>query len=180
MSSVIGIVENDRLVMGCDSIYVGNVVDNTTSDKLFRRGPLFIGCTFSPRVRQLIAYEVELPEVIEPDGNLEKTLMLGVVKPIHACMKANDIDERKDGVATQEGHMLIGIHNRLFVVQYDWRVIEPRCKYWAVGSHDGIAMGVLHATRNGEIPAERRIEMALEAQEAHSIYIRPPFVICPY
>lgn len=179
MSSVVGVVDNGRLVMGCDSIYVGGgASDNTTSNKLTRRGDFLIGCTFSPRARQVLAYEVALPDTLDGD-DLEAALVKQFVKPVRVAMKDAGLDEKKEGSEQQTGHILVGIHNRLFVVEYDWRVIEPRCGYWAVGSDNGLAMGALHATR-GMHSLYRRVEIALQAGAAHSVYIRPPFVIEEY
>jgi len=87
-----------------------------------------------------------------------------------------------------ETDLLIGVRNRLFVLQDDWSWIEPApvqrknkrkhdsLSFYAIGSGGSVAFGALAAAAGSELTMLQRAEEALTISSTYCANVRPPFV----
>jgi hypothetical protein len=90
----------------------------------------------------------------------------------------------KDDNRDYGGLFLMGVYGRLFRVDYDFQVSERLGEYVAIGSGESQAEGSLFtsglicdADAGVMIGPVDRINMALHAAQAHTAYVREPWVI---
>ena len=174
MTTVIGIVEDDKVWMGADSIATdGNTRYIVKKPKIFKKGDMLIGNTTSFRMGQILQYLVELPEHNDGVSNEEYI----IAKCIPAIMQTfddngftRDYDSQKQG-----GFFLIGYKGELFEVQNDFSVNSWSSGYAVVGHGEEYAVGALEALSN--LPAKKRIMRTLDIVSKVSVFTSPPFYL---
>ncbi len=178
MTCIAGIADqrSGRVYLGGDSAATGTSQQTIRADsKVFFNGACVFGCTSSFRMVQLLRYALEIPPY-EETIPIENYMATRFINAVRTCLKeggyATKEDEQEKG-----GKFLVGIQKRLFCIDADYQVQEALIGYDAVGAGDDLALGVLFATRHGDLPPEARIALALEAASYHNASVRPPFVI---
>jgi len=172
MTCIVGLVSKRGVVIGGDSAGVlGYGITDRADEKVFRVGAYVIGFTSSFRMGQLIRYGATLPE--PPVEGLPKFMSLDFVNAIRVALKEGGFAE-KHNEAEQGGTFLVGVHGRLFRVESDYQVGEPRNGFTAVGSGESYAIGAL-AVSQGK--PRQRVQQALEVAERFSAAVRGPFTI---
>ncbi len=80
-------------------------------------------------------------------------------------------------VSKRAQSLLIGLRGQLFIVGADLNVVRSAgLSCIGAGRHHGY--GAMHALKAAGIaPAQKRIEIALQAAANYSLYVRPPFRI---
>ena len=181
MTCIAGLVVDGKVYLGADSLGTSDSggCSTNTYKKLFRVGDFLIGCAGSPRACQVVNYTFN-PPVYGDHRNDEKDPIAGYmvnrfVNDLHECFKtAAGIKEEV------KGYFLVGFSGRLFgVYPEDYQIEEDVIGYNAIGNGADLAMGSLHTSGrfSMSISHRRRIEMALEASEAHNANVQRPFII---
>jgi len=173
MTCVVGIVDTDGKVwMGCDSVTVndyGFAYENNYR-KLGRNGDFLIGTAGSARVVQLVKHVLEPPPC---DGDVYQYMARDFVNAVRECIeKAKAEEEYKNS------QLLIGYKGKLFYIGSNYMVSENSAGYFAIGSAQDFAMGVLHVTSLlNDMTALRRLNLALETSDELNAYVSRPFYI---
>lgn len=179
MTCVVGLKTPTTIIVGADSAGVGGWDLRIRADeKVFRTGPYLIGYSSSFRMGQLLRYSLlsHLAPLEEQNELLFRYMVTLFVDGVRQCLKdggyAEKHDEREEG-----GQFIVGVRDRLFVVDRDYQVEEFADPYAAVGCGAPYALGSLHATDESALPASIRVQRALEAAERFSSGVRGPFVL---
>lgn len=141
--------------------------------KVFRVGEMVIGCTTSFRMIQLLRFGFTAP-FHKPGVDPMEYMVCEFVEAIRTRFKAGGF-ARKDEEAEIGGAFLVGYRGRLFLIESDYQVGEAACGYDACGCGASYAKGVLYATESRD--AHERVQLALQAAEAHSAGVRAPFTV---
>jgi hypothetical protein len=183
MTCIVGVeVADGRVVVGADSSYDDGRLQGLVSadhPKVWRDGEYVVGVAGSFRVANVLRFQVDLPP--PPQKGLLRHVVARVVPLVRKVMRENghmlsaqggDGSYETGGDAT-DGVVLVAVRGRLFTVHGDYSVCRARCRYDAVGSGAGVALGALHAS-TGAAPDER-VRLALAAAEAHACGVRRPW-----
>lgn len=168
--------------MGADSLSNNGYSKSTEmSPKVFRNDifdNVLIGGTTSFRHLDLLRYS-SLFDELDWYRNIEIDHKYMVTKFIPKVMKLFREGIISDPETERGGSFIVAIPGRLFKIQTDYSVLEPRSDICAVGSGEAIAMGSLITTRDMDMSPQDRIIKALEAAEEFSVSVRRPFrVLC--
>lgn len=174
MTVIVGLVQDGGVHIGGDSAGISGLSLTVRADtKVFHNGPYLFGFTGSFRMGQLIHHALVPPEPTRP---LERFMSTTFVDALRACLKEGGW-ARKDSDREEGGTFLVGVQGRLFTVESDYQVGYTADGYAAVGVGDEIALGALYATAGTDLPARKRVQLALKAAEHFSAGVRSPFTI---
>lgn len=175
MTCIVGLVEDDRVYMGCDSIGADSYCFFTRKDeKMFKVGKFLIGYTSSFRMGQLLRFNFEPPDRGYED--VYSYMCTKFIDAVRECLKKGGYTTVDNNEETG-GCFLVGYEGRLFYIGDDFQVGESMSNYLAVGSGDLPAMGSLHTTNDMDISPEKRILKALQAAESCVTTVGGPFLI---
>lgn len=175
MTCIIGLLSNGVSYMGTDSLgsngYTGNVYKNRKVFKLDNNKDIMAGYTSSFRMGQLLQYSSNLfDELNLLKNNIDEKYMVN--KFIPNVQKLFEEGKYKEG-----GQFLLSFKDKLYEVQCDFSVLEPKDGFSAVGCGEDFAKSSLETTKNLEMSPIDRISKALECAEKYSIGVRRPFYI---
>lgn len=173
MTCIIGLVENGKVYMSCDSLssdgYDRNVVART---KVFSKDSFLIGCTGSIRMSQLLQYNLTIPEQKE-ESNMA-FMVCTVVEAIREQFKTAGFtkieNNREDG-----GTFLMGYKNQVYTIQDDFAVLQYERNFHACGAGAERALVIMRALEH--LPPRERILKTLEIVTEFSSLVTPPFHI---
>lgn len=179
MTCVAGIAERGKVWLGADSAAIyDNEVDIRSTPKVFVRGAFIVGVSDSWRIINLLAHTFNPPERGKKRSVI-RYLCTEFVTALRDCLKDNGCLCRTRGVDTMQAQVLIGYQGRLFDVDEDFQVGEPRKPYLAIGAGAAYALGSLHTTNTLDVKPEERLGLALSAAEAFSTAVAKPFrIVC--
>lgn len=178
---VIGLVDKSEVWMGSDSSAVSGLhgfstrlckhfeLQNAADEKFL------IGYTSSYRFGQLLEH-VFVPPINNVDDPMK--YMVSSFIPEVIKMASESWKKRADGKEHEGIMFLVGYRGRLFVVESDYQVNEPRCQYYAIGCGRDLALGSLHTTDSfKDATPGKRIDFALRAACEFSAGVMEPFNI---
>jgi ATP-dependent protease HslVU (ClpYQ) peptidase subunit len=177
MSTVVGIIEDKKIWIGCDSQATSQQgeIRPIICDKVFRNGDFLIGYVGSVRSGQILR-----PELFPLDStSIASVLHLPDYIRLHfetyGCLSRDD-----DQSQMTTSNFLIASKDGLFEILADYQINEVP-KYTAIGSGSNFAFGSLFTTHemNKFTPVER-IEYALNAAARFDASSSGPFKIYPY
>ena len=174
MTCIVGLTNKGRVYIGGDSAFFDGTDLMVRDDlKVFLNGPYVIGYCGSPRAGQLLRYTLKPPTPRVTD--LHKFMATKFIDAVRQSFKDGGFSKREHEVETGE-RFLVGVKGRLFYVDHDYQVGEPREAFAAVGCGDQIAHGALFA-QDPTLKPDERIRQALRAAERFSTGVRGPFVV---
>jgi ATP-dependent protease HslVU (ClpYQ) peptidase subunit len=178
MTCVVGLAdkESGKVFIGADSLTANDygITQVNMYPKIAFNGDFLIGCAGSARVAEIMHHIFEPPAFSFESDNIDQYMVKSFVPAMQECIdKANAKEEQKETGSC----VLIGLKGRLFCIKSKYAVEEPSCGYEAIGSSGEVALGVLWATRDRDIPPDWRIELALKASAEHNAFVREPFLI---
>lgn len=136
------------------------------------------GCG-SFRQLDLLEYTENLfPEIdIYKKPDIDRKYMIKTFIPNVASLFQNCMVSEKE--TDRGGNFLVGVKGRLFEIQNDYSVLEPKDGYTAIGCGEVAAMGSLYATTKNckKMSPKEHIISALEAAEKNCMGVQRPFVI---
>lgn len=176
MTCIIGLRTNDGLYIAGDSAGVESSFIQTRADaKVFVRGEFLFGFTSSFRMGQLIRYKFEPPAIPEKT-DLAEYMVTTFIDKIRTCLQEGGYAKKKDDVESG-GTFVVGIRNRLFVIEDDYQVGEWDGEYVAVGCGRSYALGAMAMLEGVNIEACEKLNMALQATTKFCTGVCPPFKV---
>ena len=178
MTCIVGLIHKETVYMGGDSLgsngNTGNIYKNKKIFKLKDSPEILVGYTASYRMGQLLQYSSGLFE--------ELALMKNQIDEEYLVNKFAQNTRKlftdggfgKDNVG---GTFIISFKDKLYEVESDYSILEPKNGYCSVGSGGDFANASLFTTRDMSFTPQERIIKALEAAENFSIGVKRPFYI---
>lgn len=173
--------KNNSVWIGADSLGSNGYTKavNETS-KVFRNSTyknLIIGGTTTFRHLDLLRYSESLFDEIDvykkPDID-HKYMVTKFIPKVIGLFRDGIVNEAD---TNKGGNFIVGIKDKLFEVQKDYSVLEPKLGICAVGCGEDVAMGSLLTTYEMDITIPKKIEMALTAAENYCCGVQRPFKI---
>lgn len=176
MTCIVGAVDKDGVVIGGDSAGVAGLDLTVRADeKVFTNGEFLFGFTSSFRMGQLLRYAFSPPPV--PEGkDVFAYMVTDFIDAVRSCLKHGGFAS-KENETESGGTFLVGFRGRLFEINSDYQVGEPRDEFAAVGCGEQIAKGAMYALRYIDQPSETKVSIAINAAERFSAGVRLPYVI---
>ena len=185
MTCIVGFTDKktNTTWIGADSLG-SNGYTHTIQDghKVFHNSTLnnvIMGACGSFRVIDLLEFSNDLfPEIdayTHPDIN-RKYMVNTFIPNVMRVLQMQNISEKD---TERGGSFLVGVDGKLFEIQQDYSVLEPKDGYAAIGSGEVAARGSLYATTHNckKFTPEQHIISALEAAEKICIGVQRPFII---
>jgi len=182
MTCIVGLVHEDRVIIGGDSagVTVGWGLNTRVDPKVGVVGEFVIGFTDSFRMGQVLLYRFQPPQI--PDGAEMMSYMVGpFIDELRRTLKAAGYAERQNE-RESAGTFLVGVRGRLFRISCDYQVGESADGYDCVGCGMDLALGSMYSTGlldrfipDRSIPARERVLEALAAAEHFSGGVQGPF-----
>jgi ATP-dependent protease HslVU (ClpYQ) peptidase subunit len=175
MTCIAGCVDDEQLVIGADSSSTDGhgLTFEARSPKIFRCGDGILGFTTSWRMGQILEHAFK-PPTIGKDVSVERYLCTEWIDAVRGALGSAGWKQRDDE-RDRGGTFLYGFRGRLFLVDAEFQVVEPRDGYAACGSGWQVAWGAMAALRNLGHPADATVRGALTAASKHNAPIRAPF-----
>jgi ATP-dependent protease HslVU (ClpYQ) peptidase subunit len=183
MTAVLALIEGGRVYMGGDS---ATVWDNdttrmsiTSNPKVFRVGPFLVGSAGSGRTQRVLRHGWTPP----PRRKLavEHWISTAVVDSIRKVLMDAGVAEKHDNTESARGDILLAHKGRVWRVDDDYNVDEPRDPIEGVGCGAIAGMAALlalaHRRNAARLPPKERILAALEIAERLSWGVRRPFCV---
>jgi len=185
MTVIIGMKANNKVYMGCDSVFLcGQQITRRSQSKLLIKDELLIGFTTSgSRILQVVNHKLKLPstrklKTEELEGYLATIFCSKLYKLLDMeRLLVNDSDRKDSEPCMSPARLLIGIRDRLFEVGEDFDVSEIPTDYYAVGSGEPISLGCLEATTSllPQFGPEDHLIFALKTVTKHIAAIQGPY-----
>lgn len=173
MTCIVAITDGTKVYMGGDSAAAeveSQFVSARVEPKVFIRGEFIIGYAGSFRFGKLVEHIFEFPD---PAKNIEHFMNTEFINSLRECAEENKVDVSEDKDA---GELLIGIRGEIYEFNSDWHVGKDINNFNAIGSGASYALGSLFSSKRYKDPYAR-INLALEASEAFSPFVRRPFTL---
>lgn len=174
MTCIAGVETEDSVVIGGDSAAssYGEVI-GLDAPKVFLNNGVLFGGAGSARLIQLAQYNLTIPSPYDNGyGDYSPYLIKSVVPLLRKLVEENKLT---DPHGLMPGLFLVGVGNRLYMIQSDFSIIRNRCGYAAIGS------GAYHATgslsHSGQLKPKQRVLNALQAATDHTPFVRGPFTV---
>lgn len=135
---------------------------------------MVVGFCGSFRLRDILRYSFEVPKH-QRKVPVEEYMRTVFVSSLRKAMLDGGHAEKKDNVEELGGHILIAYKSRLWEIESDLQVGEPRLPFHAIGSGADIAFGSLYSTKKD--PPKRRLTVALSAATERNAGVRRPYTI---
>lgn len=175
MTCIVGLVQNNRLIIGGDCAGSYDQDIRARRDvKVFHNGPFLMGFTSSFRMGQLLHWSLKPPKHPKrmPDDKFMSTVFVDAVRK---CLTTGGYATKRSE-AEYGGTFIIGYRRRLFVMESDYQIGQYHDDCEAIGSGERVAMGCLYGTQEMKDP-RKRVELALIAAERYTTTVRGPFTI---
>ena len=173
MSCVVGLVRDGRVWMGADSAATSpnQAQFILKSPKVFVRGGRLFGPTGSIRLMQLLRFK-NFEGLRSDDPEVVAELVAEQIRLLTQEDEGLLNNERQ-----MEAKVLLGCAGRLFIIQEDFGVMEPRQNYTALGEGGPFALGAMSVLVRSDKDPETTLREALGISAQHCATVRPPFVI---
>jgi ATP-dependent protease HslVU (ClpYQ) peptidase subunit len=154
MTVLLGVRTADQVFIGADAWgQDGAQLIDGHEPKVVQLAPrLIVASTGSVRIKQVLFHCLEVPRLVDGDDELVwmvKEFVPALKRALeeHGCLNVKDVHE-------WENRLLVGLNNRMFVVDCGFAVVEPVVDAWGEGSGGAEAVGAATALA-GQEPEER-------------------------
>lgn len=187
MTVIAAIKANDKIYMGCDSIFLSlNSLDITkrTQSKLLIKDEMIIGLTTNGcRVFQMLQYKLKLPSTRKiPTEGLTEYMVTQFCNKVKALLSKEELliedsDRKATGPSISPAAFLVGIRDKVYEITEDFDVAEVRMPFMAIGGAASFTMGSLEATTNlvTQLDPEHHLIYALKTAEKYNAGVEGPF-----
>jgi ATP-dependent protease HslVU (ClpYQ) peptidase subunit len=174
MTCIVAVSAKGKVYMGGDSaLSDGTDLIVMSDEKVFLNGQYVIGFCGSYRMAQLLRYSLKPPQPRAQD--IRQFMATKFIDAVRQTLSDGGYASKHNNVESG-GRFLVGVKGRIFYVDEDYQIFEPKESYAAVGCGDQIAHGALYAQDVSTKPDER-VRQALRAAERFSAGVRGPFVV---
>lgn len=176
MTCIIGLIDNGKVYMGCDSAGVAGLdMYGRADQKIFKVDNFIMGFTTSFRMGQLLRYDFNPPKR-HPDIDIYKYMVTEFINEVRSCLKKGGFASKKDETE-KGGTFLVGYQKNLFRIENDYQVGQNILPFDSCGCGQSFALASLYTTKNNNIEPKKRILIALGAAQEFSAGVREPFHI---
>lgn len=159
MTCIVGIVEDNEIFMGCDTITSpgdGNI-RNISESKIIKKNNCLIGVAGSALGMQiLLNYDWSFPK-----NEINKLPFI-----LRNIFKENEyMDRVENGIEISPCLFMVGYQNQLYEIDSDFCMISFKENYHSIGSGEKYALGSLFSTKNLKLNAAIRIELAIRCAD---------------
>lgn len=174
MTCVVAMIKKGTVYMGADSAASNGWETRIRKDKkVFKNGPMIFGFCGSFRIGQLLQHKLAIPNHAV-DKDVYQYMVQDFIEAVRACLKEGGAAQTDKETHTMDfSNFMVGYRGRLFYIQADFQVGEPRDIYHAIGCGENYALGSLHRRHSADPYTSLRL--ALEAAEHFSNGVRGPF-----
>lgn len=174
MTCIVGIQEKDAVYIGGDSAGVAGYSITVRSDqKVFRNGPFVMGFTSSFRMGQLLRYSFTPPK-LPAENDMDRFMTVDFINSVKSCLTEGGWMQQHSGQDVG-GTFLVGVRNKLYLVDSDFQIGKPTDGYDAVGCGEEFAKGSLYSTIGND--PKLRVREALKAASHHSAGVTGPYTV---
>ncbi len=178
MTCIVGSIDGHTVILGSDSAAIGDPdgseIYTMPEPKVFACGPYVVGVCGSYRVGQVLRYRADLPEPPTSE-DFGAFLVRDLAPAIGDLLETEGVVGSHRTFLGNKVALLIGYQDQLWCIGSDLTVM-PEGEFGAIGSGRLRAYAALHALKSAGIePAQRRIELALEAAAKYTASVRPPW-----
>ena len=170
MACVVGLIDNGKVILGCDTIATTSEGDirPVIADKIIRyqKPHMLIGWAGDIRPGQTLRPHFFTPpkEILDlPDAMRNQFEKYG-------CLHLDD-----SGPQITKCNFLIAYEDRLYEILLDFQLNEIKGNFTAVGAGAPYAFGSLFTSKDLDITPEDKLELALNAACEYSATCYPPF-----
>lgn len=178
MTCVVGIIENNKIYMGADSLASDSSfhAEPRKDEKIFHIDNFLIAYSNSYRVGQLIRYKMKIPKK-DSSKDTFQFMVVDFVESLRYTLQEGGCQIINSNQQTcMDGELLIGFEKRLFIIDQDYQVGESELNFNSCGSGSSYALGSLFSTSTSKSP-RYRINMALKAAQKFTCNVREPFIL---
>jgi ATP-dependent protease HslVU (ClpYQ) peptidase subunit len=185
MTCIAAFVEGGKAYVGGDAAatYNNDLIVRRQPKVFFNRGYVF-GCAGSYRQMQVLRHLFQpppLPRGLKTDSEFEAFLVGKFIPALRFVLKEEGVAEIVQvgsERSNQQSEMVVACGARLFTLESDYNVGLNAGEIATAGSGGPEARGALLALLPfKEIPARRKLEIALECSEACNASVRSPFTV---
>lgn len=164
MTCIVGVVKDGVTYLASDSFATSDYIAIECGEKIFSPcNNTIVGYAESYRMGQILQYCNVFDKMAKSKDHVGDMIRRVIPK----MKKAMD-----DNI---EPCALVGCGNSLMIVNSDYSVLEPKDKYFAIGSGQDYALSVLHVMKDIDMPVEHYMLMALETAAKFSHKVKGPF-----
>lgn len=182
MTCIVSLRQDDKIYIGGDTAAVSGLSVNVRQDvKVFKNKNMLIGFAGSFRLGQLMRFAFKPPAHKKGQDAFEY-MCVDVVRSIQKCFEKHGFGgHNKKEEKETSGQMLVAYKGVLYEIYEDYQVGISSETYSAIGCGGDLAMGAMyaleHLPKNQVLPAETKINIALNAAVTHNGGVLPPFTI---
>jgi ATP-dependent protease HslVU (ClpYQ) peptidase subunit len=172
MTCIVGLRTSNVTILSADSIGSGEMVsERYTTEKIFklvdaRNTMMLVGFQGSYRFGDIIKYCLDIPTI--PKHDINKYMVREFIPSLITALDEGGCLSQQDDKGIKGGECIIGVRDKLFLIQDDFSVLEPEAKFTSIGSGFTYALGSLHTTSNMYMSPQNRVQLALEAASVYS------------
>lgn len=145
MTCTIGFRLKDGVIMASDSAGTANDFQIIRRDpKIFAKNNILFGIAGSFRMRDVLMYDVKIPQK-KNKQTLDEYVRTDLIDAIRTTFIKKGICKVEDNENTSLGSILLGIENKLYVIDSDFQVGENLDPFAVIGSGEVMATGILAA-----------------------------------
>lgn len=184
MTTIIGVENKGKVVMGADSECVNGWMRHTsTNRKIVRFDEMLIGVAGQQRTLNLVQHTLQLPSHPENESD-EHFVMASLMTALRQCFKDNGwltIENSQEMVSGNE--FLIAYRGKVYRVGPAFDVVHYESGIAGIGSGDQYALGAIHALRAdgkrtySEAQVKDQIKTALAISAQLSMGVSEPFYV---
>lgn len=181
MTCIIGLIDESRTWMGCDSL-----ASNSTRQFTLKQRKIFklkdtsnavIGFSGAVRDLNIMQYANNLIDYRDEPKINHEYIVKNFIPNVIQLLKNNGRNEVDKGVDEQLSYFLLAYKNQLWRIESNYAVMSTTDNYNAIGSGTHYALGSLMTTENMELSPIKRIHLALQAASKFNPGVAPPFYI---
>lgn len=175
MTCIVGVEHQGHVYLGGDAAGVSGDTVTLAAPKVFLRGPMVFGYTWTFRTGQVLQYVLDVPPHRSTQSDMAY-LVNDFANALRTCFKdAGCMGKESSSGVEQGGQFLLGYRGKLYTVMTDCHVQPAVDGYAAVGSGQAVALGALYAAK--DVDPKRRLLLALGAAAKYDRNVCPPFTV---
>lgn len=176
MTCIVGLIHEGNVYLGGDSAGVGGTtIDVRKAPKVFKNSEFMMGYTDSFRMGQILEHNFT-PPVIWPGADLMKYMATSFIEEVRQIFIKCGFNTKSDGQDIG-GTFLVGVRDRLFLIERDYQIGELKYSYNACGGGAREAMASFYSTEDIIKNPISRVNMALRAAAEFNNGVTAPFTI---
>lgn len=178
MTCIVALIHNNSVYMAGDSAAVLDMDYEIRGDKkVFKVDEFIIGFSDSFRLGNILKYKFTPPKITK---DIEIYMNIDFIESIKELCRDNGILKMIDNEESNVGQILVGIHGRIFNIDYDFNIGWNLDKNYSIGCGSSYAISALQTLdiidpQYKKYSPEKRLNIALEIAEKNSLGVKPPY-----